>query len=87
METHYEVISTIYICSQLKDGYASNVIPTEVPELVRVLLAQYPEALDCGRRQQRKPLYISMLRLMLYINYQCAPLGFLFPCARHERWG
>ena len=52
--------SNAFIYSQLKEGYSSNAIPREVPELVRVLLTQYPDALDCGRRQSRFPVCMDI---------------------------
>ena len=38
-----------YFFRQLKEGYQNEAIPNEVPELVRVLLSQYPDALAVRR--------------------------------------
>jgi len=39
--------------SQFKDGTHNEAIPSDVPELVRVLLTQFPDALATGRRQRK----------------------------------
>ena len=38
-----------FMFRQLKEGYQNEAIPNEVPELVRVLLTQYPDALAVRR--------------------------------------
>ena len=38
-----------FLFRQLKEGYQNEAIPNEVPELVRVLLTQYPDALAVRR--------------------------------------
>lgn len=50
------VKSSLLLYRQLKEGYHGDVIPNEVPELVRVLLSQYPDAL-AARRPGNKNLF------------------------------
>ena len=67
---------------QLKEGYQNEAIPNEVPELVRVLLTQYPDALAVRRPGNLVTIIIVSIIYLYWWTHEWYNKNIAFECVK-----